>query len=308
MKYIETMMKEPLYATMTEAQALDLVTQAEARYSQEIVRVGEEVLTGGHNIILLTGPSASGKTTTAQMLVQELIKKGKQVHRISLDNFYKCRDELPFWEDGSRNYEAVEALDLACFDRTLHTLMRTGKAQFPLHDFKSGTRKSETELVTHNKQTVLVLEGIHALNPLLSNCLSDKNIYRIYVSVHSDFVEESGERQLLSRQVRFLRRLLRDATHRHTDVTETLQMWNYVLQGEELYIQPFRKFADVHINSTHSYEPYLYASRATALLKAAGTEGVRYDLVEYLLDILPELPTIPESVIPKTSLIQEFIS
>lgn len=308
MKYSAKMQRESLHATLAEQQKALLVQQAEERYRAEVEQAGLEIQKEHHNVVLLTGPSASGKTTTAQMLVQQLTKSGKTVHRISLDDFYKSRDQLPFWEDGSRNYETVEALDLELFDRTLHQLMQEGKAEIPQHDFKTGKRKPETQHITYNDQTVLIFEGIHALNPLLSSHLNDKNIYRIYVSVHSDFINEQGEVLLNARSLRFLRRLLRDETHRRTDVRETLRMWGYVLQGEELYIQPFRQYADVHINSTHAYEPYLYASRGAALLEAVRGCEVQQELVADLLRILPKLPTIPEDAIPNNSLIQEFIS
>lgn len=308
MKYSQTMKQEPLFSLLSESQARRLIDEAETRYEQEVRTVSEMVLNRNKEIILLTGPSASGKTTTAQHLVRELQKYGKKVHRISLDNFYKGSGDLPFWEDGSPNYETVEALDLVCFDHTMHTLLETGRAEFPIHDFKKGKRKEETELVTYDQQTVLIFEGIHALNPLLSEHLKEKNILRVYVSVHSDFADESGRVLLAARQLRFLRRLLRDETHRHTDVTETLILWGYVLRGEELYIHPYRAYADVHINSAHCYEPYLYVSRGLALLQAVEDCPLQQTLIRQLTDILRQLPTLPESMIPAQSLIQEFIS
>ncbi|RLL11448.1 hypothetical protein D4A47_07460 [Anaerotruncus massiliensis (ex Liu et al. 2021)] len=283
------------------------VSREEGVYFQKISAVCDRVTERHIHILLITGPSASGKTTTAKKIAHELRERGKVVNRISLDNFYKSSDELPRWEDGYQNYESVEGLDLDCFRETVQRLLQTGRAQFPIFDFTAGRRSEKTFEISYDEHTYLIIEGIHALNPLLTDTLAPHRTVKLYISVHSDFVDDGGRILLGARDLRLTRRLLRDFYYRGTGAEETLRMWDYVLRGEDLYIRPFREFADAHINSTHDYEPFLYHDTLAEMLRQTDPDSPYRETIGRLTDSARHFFGIDQALVPATSLIQEFI-
>ena len=150
----------------------------------------------------------------------------------------------------------MEGLDIPCFQQFVEGLFDRGHALLPVFDFTAGRRKDKQIDIQFDDHTYLIFEGIHALNPQVTDPLSSHRSMKIYISVHSDFVDNSGDILLAARDLRLCRRLLRDFYYRGTGAEETLRMWEYVLRGEDLYIRPFRKNADMHINSC-----LLYTSR-----------------------------------------------
>lgn len=282
------------------------IEQAEQCYRQELLHVCDIAIEQQKSIILITGPSASGKTTTAKRLADAFMARGKKVNRISLDNFYFPTSRLPLWEDGYQNYESIEGLDIPCFDHVVNELLTNKTADFPIFDFTCGKRAEKTYSLSYDENTTLIIEGIHALNPRLYNTLSQYPAMKIYISVHSDFYQ-NGELLLTARDLRLSRRLLRDYHYRSTSGAGTLNMWNYVIKGEDLYIRPFRQYADIHIDSTHAYEPFLYHEGLTAMLDEIASDSPYYSTARHLLDANEALFGIPYDLIPSSSLIQEFI-
>ncbi|MBC8585162.1 uridine kinase family protein [Youxingia wuxianensis] len=285
----------------------ELVDQAERSFHKKIMAVCDDTLKNDCHLIMITGPSASGKTTTAKKIVAELEERGHKVTRISLDNFYKNRDSLPFWSDGYKNCESIESMDLLLFEQVIGTLLTKGFAHLPVYDFSTGNRAERTIPVSCDDDTYLVIEGIHAINPELSRCISQFPSLSVYISVHSDFIDPQGNILLHARDLRLMRRILRDQVHRHTSVMETLKMWDYVLKGEELYMQPYRGFADFHINSTHVYEPFLYRDN---LLKAFDNPEIfsAYpQTAQRLCSAAENFATLSQQLVPPSSLIQEFL-
>lgn len=309
MKYSKKMQEVsiPALAAQLRADPVGVVQFQEMTYHNHILEVCDEAVTQNKHLLLLTGPSGSGKTTTAIKILNELARRGKKVDRISLDNFYKDDKDLPFWSDGFKNYESIDAMDVACFHETIRTLTATGTAQFPLYDFAHSARRTDTFTVHYDEETYLIFEGIHALNPVLCEHLHDDNILRIYVSTHSDFVDAEGEVVLKAKNLRLMRRMLRDYQHRDAPVRETLDLWEYVLRGAQLYIKPFRKFADIHINSAHSYEPALYRDSQLRLLEEYRHDEKYGELVQTLIHAVEPLPSLSAEQIPADSLIREFI-
>lgn len=283
------------------------VAQVEEKFRAKLEEACELVLTKQTPIILITGPSASGKTTTAKHLSNALRARGKKVNRISLDDFYYPKEQLPFWEDGYQNYESIEGLDIPCFERVMNELLQNKTAAFPIFDFRTGIRAEKTYTLTFDESTYLIIEGIHALNPRLYETLHGYPALKIYISVHSNFVDQNGEMLLSARDLRLSRRLLRDYHYRGTPGQGTLEMWYYVLKGEDLYIRPFRTHADLHINSTHDYEPFLYHRGFAAMLREIPSDSSYYDICQRLLQVNESFFGIPYSLVPPTSLIQEFI-
>ncbi len=285
-----------------------LVLDAENNFDSKLTTLCKMIIQNEKNIILLTGPSSSGKTTTAKKLVNLLEGLGKNANRVSLDNFYKAQDDMPLWEDGQKNYEIIDSLDLEHFDMVMGSLSKDKTAHFPVYDFHHKVRADKTiEVSMHDHNSYLVLEGIHALNPELSKNIDEDKIFRVYVSVHSDFVAPNGDIILAAKDLRLIRRALRDSVHRKTAIEDTLNMWEYVRKGEALYIHPFRDNADYHINTTHYFEPGLYNQLFTQTLEQAKENSEYADTIERLINGISHFPTMGREMIPPTSLIQEFI-
>ncbi|MCI8650406.1 MAG: Flp pilus assembly complex ATPase component TadA [Anaerotruncus sp.] len=295
------------YLSKMQQQPEQLVAQAEANYRQQITDVCDFIEREKRFMILVTGPSASGKTTTAQRLAQELRARGKRVNSISLDNFYKCAAELPRWKDGYQNYESIEGLDLPLFDEVVTSLLTNGRASFPLFDFSVRQRAEQRIDLEFDSQTYLIFEGIHALSPQISDVISNYPNMKIYISVHSDFTDADGKILLAARDLRLIRRILRDFTYRSTSADKTFEMWDYVTMGEELYIRPNRKYADWHIDSTHVYEPFLYHDEILHALDGTTPQSAYLPAIERLYQSASHFFGISPALIPQDSLIREFM-
>ena len=309
MKYNPEMSKIQLdsVADAVANDAQQAVLAAEQLYRDKIEKMCNLALDQQKEIILITGPSASGKTTTAKRLADALVAHGKKVNRISLDNFYRPTEELPLWEDGYQNYESIDGLDISRFDHNLNQLLTQKTAQFPIFDFTVGKRAEKTYTLSYDDSTYLIIEGIHALNPMLYNVIGQYAALKVYISVHSNFLCQNGQPSLTARDLRLCRRLLRDYLYRGTSGAGTLEMWGYVLKGEDLYIRPFRQHADLHIDSTHSYEPFLYHSGICEMLGEISPASPHYQTAQHLLHANEGLFPLPYELIPASSLIQEFI-
>ena len=283
----------------------ELVNREEARYNDVISQIADYIHTHNLNLLLIAGPSASGKTTTSKRLEAALQAREHRVYRISLDNFYRESDTLPQWEDGSPNFETPDSLDIPYYQSKMQQLFHRGEQKFSVFDFKTNTRGPETFTVKYDANTCLILEGIHALNPKLMPNDSFSTL-RVYISPHTQFFYQ-GEVLLIARQLRLIRRILRDTALRGATPKQTLKMWNQVLRGEREYLHPFRKMADVHINTTHLYEPFLYAGPFLQLMEKSGRSWEEYPKI---LPVLKGMKTVSQlgclTEIPETSLICEF--
>lgn len=283
-----------------------LFGEQEAAFDRQIEEVCDYLVEKNTTMVLLAGPSASGKTTTAKKICAGLVRRGKMADRVSLDNFYKSSDKLPYWRDGSRNYESIEGLDLDYFHDLLGCLWEKGRAFFPVFDFHHGKRKTDGFEVVYTPDTFLIFEGIHALNPRFFQVMNSHPCTGIYVSVHSDFVSDEGKVLLPARQLRLTRRILRDSVSRNTDAENTIAMWDKVLTGEKLYIWPHRMAADIHINSAHAFEPYLYHARITKALTGCPAGSPHSAAAKELLDLYSAFSPCEDRFLSPGSLIREF--
>ncbi len=181
MKYNSRMSKINCANIMPKKSEL-LVLDAENNFDSKLVTLCKRIISGNKNIILITGPSSSGKTTTAKKLKSLLLGLGKTANRVSLDDFYKPSTEVPLWEDGQKNYEVIDSLDLAHFDEVMENLSNHKKAAFPIFDFHQKRRVEETvEITMHDDNSYLILEGIHALNPILAKNIDKSKIFRVCI-------------------------------------------------------------------------------------------------------------------------------
>ena len=257
-------------------------------------------------IVMLAGPSSSGKTTTASLISKEIEKLGGRAYTVSLDDFYKTRNEgYPVDENGEPDFECVEALDIELIHSCLRELVETGESLLPVFDFTTGTRHDSAKKIVLCEKDVIIIEGLHALNPIITDTLEEKSLFKIYVSVSSRVYDENGNSFLSKRNLRFLRRMLRDYKFRAMPVEGTFDIWKSVTRGEDKYLFPFEENADIKLNSFHPCEPCVVGAEALKLLKEI--KDVNYqEKASELINKLEMFEKISYSILPEDCLLREF--
>lgn len=283
------------------------VSDSAQAYRKRISEVAQGIFSN-HNrkIVMLAGPSSSGKTTTAKLFSEEINKLGGKAYTVSLDDFYLPRSvQYPLDENGKPDFECVEALDLDLLHSSLRQLAVSGKADLPVFDFKTGERINNAKTVELHENDVIIVEGLHALNPVITETLDESKLYKIYISVSSRVYDADGEVLLSKRDLRLIRRSVRDYLFRSMPVERTLEIWGSVMRGEDKYLFPFENLADIKINSFHPCEPCIFSERAIGLLRDVG-EGEFKEKADSLTAKLNLFENIDYSVLPTDSLLREF--
>ncbi|MBQ7138804.1 MAG: nucleoside kinase [Clostridia bacterium] len=281
----------------------------EALHDKAIADIAETIANKGSRIILVAGPSSSGKTTFTGRLAIHLRVLGLSPVMISLDDYYRNRADLPREADGSVDLEALHTIDVPLFREHMQRLMDGETVEIPRYSFHTGSRKEHgVPLKLALGQPVLV-EGIHGLNPALVEGIDDSYIHRIFVSALTCLNLDDHNR-IRTTDVRLLRRIVRDNQFRSTPPEETLAMWPSVRRGEENWIFPHQERADSMFNTALHYELPVLGHYAYALLKAIPPESPHYLTARRLVKMLNYFPDIPETVleeVPPLSLLREFI-
>lgn len=282
------------------------IADCEKAYREKITLIAKEVSEkSGRELVMLAGPSSSGKTTTAKMLKTAIENEGRKAKVVSLDDFYCDQNLVYTFEDGTTDYETVKALDTDLINECLSSLMKNGKAQMPRFSFQTKKREGYEEIIC-DRDEIIIVEGLHALNPLITDPHKSESMKKLYVSVSSRIYE--GDTQLLSkRDLRFVRRLIRDYHFRSSEVEYTFYLWKGVRMGEDRYLFPYSGRADVKIDSIHPYEPCLFKKEALKLLDLIGQDSIYYTSAVSLKEKLSRFETLSESEIPADSLLREFI-
>lgn len=289
-----------------EKNPAEYIALCEAEYRRQLDAVAAEIdAEGGRVLVMLAGPSSSGKTTTARLLAERLSLAGRSTVVVSLDDFYLVQDKPRTFEDGTVDYETVEALDIALVSECLHRLINEGESIMPRFCFKS-KRRSHSERVTVGAEGVVIVEGLHAINPAITEPLSDENMKKYYVSVSSR-ITDGDEIIFTKRDLRFIRRLIRDFYHRSSEVEYTFYLWKGVRMGEDRYLFPYSHLADRKIDSMHPYEAALFAETAVRLLDRVAPDSVYYENANELKKKLGRFGTVKNEEIPQESLLREFI-
>lgn len=284
------------------------VGQCEQRYTSILTSIAQKIHQGeAHEIVLLAGPSCAGKTTSAKLIAQALKAQGRAVFTVSLDDFYKDTADAIRDENGIPDFETVHALDLPCLHNCLNELIHFGRAELPLFDFQTGKRKEQTHRIELSKGDVVVVEGLHALNPLITQQLPQEYLLRLYVNVSTRIYDGKGKIVLNKRNLRFVRRVVRDYHFRNSSVENTCRLWESVTRGEEQYLFPFKDTADLKINSIHLYEPCVLRNQALPLFYEVPQESPYYRDIRRLCRHLERFAVLPASLVPEESLLREFI-
>ncbi len=285
-----------------------LVSKAEEQYSRRLDEIAGRIFSDREKcIVMLAGPSASGKTTTAGLIASRLESRGAKTFTVSLDDFYLDQREAILDENGKPDYETVNALDIALIDSCLEDIIKAGTTRLPRFDFVSGSRSGFSDPITLGKDDVLIVEGIHALNPVITDSLPNESLMKLYVSVSSRIADEDGDVLMSKRDLRFVRRLVRDYHHRASSVERTYDLWGSVQRGEDKYIFPYSHLAAEKIDSLHAYEPCVFRSLAVPMLGSVGSGSEWYDEAQMMIERLRHFEPLPVEVIPKNSLLREFV-
>ena len=281
----------------------------EALHESAINNIARRVHELNKHIVLVAGPSSSGKTTFAGRLAVHLQMYGHQSRRISMDDFFINRADLPMQLDGTKDYETIEALDIKLLSESLTALLNGEEVFMPGYDFESGEKDYLTPPTTLAPGEIIILEGIHGLNPLVSESLPSDEIYRVFVSALTCLNLDDHNR-IRTTDVRLLRRIVRDYQFRAYAPEKTLAIWPSVRRGEEKYIFAYQENADSMFNTALHYELPILKLFAYELLKEIAPESPNYLLARRLIKTLNYLPDVDPALlneIPPLSLLREFI-
>ena len=283
------------------------IKHCEEDYESQLENLVSDVINGGYRIVMLAGPSSSGKTTTANKISAHFKSHGVSAPVVSLDDFFLGLASYPKLPDGSPDMESVDALDLPCINQCFSTLLSCGEAEFPLFDFETSSRKAESTTLQLEATGVLIVEGLHAINPKLSESLNADDLYLAYVSTRTQY--NKGENIVLTpKETRLIRRMVRDHNFRNKSPLVTLKSWANILDGEEKYIYPFRDKANFKIDSSMDYEGCIFHHYILPIIKAEMIDDDDYnDAVGNIVWILEQFDDIDFEFVPQNSLLREFI-
>lgn len=283
-----------------------IIFTAEALHEKKIAEIAEKINKQNKRIVLIAGPSSSGKTTFAKRLAIQLITTGKIPQIISLDNYYKDRDDIPEDSTGKKNFENLSSLDIERFNKDLLNLLEYKSVKTPLYNMSIGLRRTETKTLRLEENSILIVEGIHGINENLTSDISKNDKFKIYVSALTQLNIDEHNR-VATTDNRLIRRLVRDHYFRGFDVRTTINMWSEVLAGERENIFPYQEQADSIFNSALVYELSVLKILVAPLLFNIDRRDSTYLEARRLLNLLSNFIPIPETNIPPNSILREFI-
>lgn len=283
-----------------------LILLQEGLQEKLLADISDEIVSKNKRIILIAGPSSSGKTTFSHRLSIQLEIAGLTPHPVSMDDYFLDRELSPRDENGNYNFETIASLDVNLLTKHINQLLNGEEVDVPSYNFVTGKREYHGHKLKIGQKDVLVMEGIHGLNGTLTNEIPEDAKYRIYVSALNQINLDEHNR-IPSSDGRLLRRIVRDAMTRGNDARETISRWDSVRKGEEDNIFPYQEEADVMFNSAQVYEIAVLKQYAEPLLFAVPKDCPEYQEAKRLLKFLEYFLNIPSEAIPKTSLLREFI-
>lgn len=284
----------------------DFIRYCEEDYRARVEAAVRRIVESRAHVVMLTGPSSSGKTTTAHKIATELRVRGVPSAVVSLDNFYKDLQDYPRLPNGQPDYESVDALDVEGINRCLLELIRTGKTQVPDFDFGREVRRQGTIPLEVGKNGVVVVEGIHALNPRLTALLPRGSVYRVYAGMREEYSCQ-GRRVLPTRDVRLARRMVRDYQFRDHSPEKTLSMWPAVCEGEDRYIKVFKPEADLLLDTSFSYEICCLAPMVQQMAALVPKESHWHSRMARLSGLFAQCEPISRERVPADSMLREFL-
>ena len=285
----------------------DIINISEALQEKKIAKIAEDIANRkGVKLVLLAGPSSSGKTTSCKRLSIQLAVNGLKPLQISLDDYFVDREKTPKDANGEYDYESIYALDLQLINDQFNALFRGEEVELPKYDFQTGKSKKSGKKLKMNDNNVLVVEGIHALNPELTAQIPNEQIFRVYASALTTILLDNHN-YIPTTDNRLLRRIIRDYKYRGVSAQETIHRWPSVRAGENKWIFPFQENADAMLNTAMLYELAVIKTQAEPLLQQVPENCEEYAQAYRLLKFLKYFKGIPYNNLPPTSLLREFL-
>ena len=285
----------------------DIINISEALQEKKIAKIAEDIANRkGVKLVLLAGPSSSGKTTSCKRLSIQLAVNGLKPLQISLDDYFVDREKTPKDANGEYDYESIYALDLQLINDQFNALFRGEEVELPKYDFQTGKSKKSGKKLKMNDNNVLVVEGIHALNPELTAQIPNEQIFRVYASALTTILLDNHN-YIPTTDNRLLRRIIRDYKYRGVSAQETIHRWPSVRAGENKWIFPFQENADAMLNTAMLYELAVIKTQVEPLLQQVPENCEEYAEAYRLLKFLKYFKGIPYNNLPPTSLLREFL-
>ena len=292
---------------VTKQNMQETVLVQEAYQERKIGEIARQIAERKNvKFVLIAGPSSSGKTTFSHRLSIQLRVNGMIPHPIAVDNYFVDREHTPRDEKGNYNFECLEAIDVEQFNQDMRALLNGEQVYLPVFNFKTGKRDYQTTPKQLGEHDILVIEGIHCLNPLLTAQLNDENKFKIYISALTQLNVDEHNR-IPTTDGRLIRRIVRDARTRGTTAKQTIAMWNSVRRGEEENIFPYQEEADIMFNSSLVYELAVLKQYVEPLLFEVERDSAEYAEAKRLLKFFDYFIGIGSECVPTNSLLREFI-
>ena len=291
--------------------ATDLINVSEALQEKKIAQIADEITHRNQDgkrvkLVLISGPSSSGKTTFSKRLSIQLMTNGLKPYPISLDDYFVNRNDTPLDENGKHDFESLYAVDLPFFEEQLTTLLNGGEVELPRYNFTTGKREMSGKKLRIDEHMILIIEGIHALNPALTPHIPNENKYKVYVSALTTILLDNHN-YIPTTDNRLLRRIIRDYKYRNYSAEETIARWPSVRAGEEKWIFPYQENADAMFNSALLFELAVLKDYVEPVLHKVPNRCPEYSEAHRLLRFLNYFVSVQDKELPPTSLLREFL-
>ena len=284
----------------------EIIRVAEALHEKKIAQLADQIMAQGKRVVLIAGPSSSGKTTFAARLAVQLKVNGAHPRVVSLDNYYVNREDYPLDEHGKADLETIEAIDTRQLREDLRGLLAGEKVEIPSYDFHNARREMRGNCLQMDGDSVLILEGIHGLNEQVSRDAPKKDVFRIFISALTQ-INIDDHNRIPTTDARLLRRIVRDSLFRGASAAKTFDMWPSVLRGEIRHIFPYQETADAFFNSALVYEMCVLKQYAEPLLYAIAPDQPQYTEARRLIRFLSSFLGVPSETVPPNSILREFL-
>ena len=300
-----------LNVACNEGHATDLINVSEALQEKKIAQIADEITHRNQDgkrvkLVLISGPSSSGKTTFSKRLSIQLMTNGLKPYPISLDDYFVNRNDTPLDESGKHDFESLYAVDLPFFEEQLTTLLNGGEVELPRYNFTTGKREMSGKKLRIDEHMILIIEGIHALNPALTPHIPNENKYKVYVSALTTILLDNHN-YIPTTDNRLLRRIIRDYKYRNYSAEETIARWPSVRAGEEKWIFPYQENADAMFNSALLFELAVLKDYVEPVLRKVPNRCPEYSEAHRLLRFLNYFVSVQDKELPPTSLLREFL-
>ena len=295
-----------LNQAIDEGYSSQLITVSEAMQEKHLSKIADDIASRDVKVVMIAGPSSSGKTTTCKRLSVQLVINGIWPKQMSMDDYYVDRENTPLDENGEYDFESLHALNLELFNEHVNALINGEEVELPRYNFATGKSEKSGKKLKLKENEILVIEGIHALNPDLTSSIPQRQIFRLYASALTTIMLDDHN-YVSTTDNRLIRRMVRDYKYRNTSAEQTLARWASVRRGEDKWIFPFQENADAVFNTALLFELAVLKSQAESLLFGVKEDSPQYSEARRLILFLRHIAPMSEDQIPFTSLLREFL-